>query len=162
MPPRTTHHTAHMLSYLQSSIQCSIYISELILAPHCLPPHCFLIITCQMYKVLLKNLNSCNNAVHKKLFYSLLIFSHLIPDLNMCESPFCSPVGFSHLFISSFLLLYHSWWIRVKMLVSKLWLCWMNREVSYGEKHIMESFNEVVQQIIFICFILTLLSIGYS
>lgn len=140
-----------MLSYLQSSIQCSVYNSELILAPCCLPPHCLLIITCQMNKALLKNFNSCNNAVHyslssaEKLFYSLLFFSHLISDLNMCESPFCSPVGFSHLFISSFLLLCHSWWIRVKMLVSELWLCWMNREVSYGEKHIMESFNEVVQ-----------------
>lgn len=110
----------------------------------------FNFLTNKKKKTLVKNFNSCDKAagyclssVETLLFPAVLLSSYIWPEYVWMSS---SPVGFSHLFvISSFFLLCNSWWIRVKMLVSELWLCWMNREVSYGEKHIVESCNEVVQ-----------------
>jgi len=52
----------HILRYLESSILCSVYYSELILALYCLPPCCLLLIFCPIKKGLVKYFNSCNKA----------------------------------------------------------------------------------------------------
>lgn len=94
----------------------------------------------------------CHTRSVSKMWFQIVIWPTSAVLIALTSSALLTFTHLSHLFLpphfSSLLSSFHLCSVRVKMLVSGLWSCWMNREVSYFRE---SSLNSLIHHNLLCC-----------